>query len=78
MDRKRELSQVKRLIKQYYDAGCHGLYDCRNLVGDVMESLFMGEYFRLDICYQYCYFEVFGATAQEFEELEKFYNGLGE
>ncbi len=32
----------------------------------------------IDICYYYSYFEVFGLTDVEFQELTSFYTALGE
>lgn len=76
MERKKELEKVKEIIKEYYkDGGC-GLYATRNFVGDPMITIFEGEYFTVDICYHYSYFEVFGTTDIEFSELIKFYDKL--
>lgn len=76
MSREQEFSKVKKLIKKFYnDAHC-GFFDCRNFVGDPMYVLFNGSHFRLEICYSYSYFELFGATEEEFNKLEKFYNKL--
>ena len=33
---------------------------------------------RIDICMPYSYLEVFGLTDEEFEELKRFYNSLGD
>lgn len=77
MSRQRELNEVKELIKEFYDDGNHGLFSTRNMVGDYMWNLFCGDYFTLDICYSYAYFELFGATEKEFNEVMKFYNKLG-
>lgn len=42
-----------------------------------MWNLFYGNHFNLDICYDYSYFELFGATEKEFNKVMKFYNKLG-
>ena len=76
MEREKELEKVKKLIKENYEDARCGIYNSRNLVGDPMLGLFEGKYVTLDMCYMYSYFEVFGTTEKEFEELEKFYNGL--
>lgn len=73
MNREEEFERVKELIKDNYEDGCCGLYNCKNLVGDYMHTLFDGKYFRLDVCYEHSYFEVFGTNDDEFQELEKFY-----
>ena len=78
MNREVEFKKVKEMIKEYYkDAEC-GLYDTRNLVGDKMTTIFHGEYFTLDICYYWSYFEVFGTSEKEFKELEKLYDELSQ
>ena len=71
-----KLDIAKKIIKENYkDADC-GIFDSRNIVGDPMVTIY--EYYDLiiDICYQYAYFEVFGLSDDEFNELEKFYNTL--
>lgn len=76
MTRKQELRKVKKIIKEYYNEANCGLFDARNIVGDIVINIFKGEYFSIDICFHYSYFEVFGTTTKEFEEIKKFYNGL--
>ena len=78
MSREKEFEKVKKLIKKNYDDADCGLYNTRNLVGDEMATIFRGEYFTIDICYFYSYFEVFGTTFDEFEELMKLYHELRE
>ena len=73
MSREKELQHIKKLIKEYYSDGDCGLYNTRNILGDQMANVFNGKYFELDLCYHYSYFEIFGTTKDEFEELEKFY-----
>ncbi len=76
MNREKEFERVKELIEDNYEDGYCGLYDCRNLAGDSVCTLFDGEYFTLDICYNNSYFEVFGTNDDEFKELETFYEKL--
>lgn len=76
MSREKEFEKVKKLIKENYDDADCGLYDTRNIVGDYMVNIFDGKYFTLDICYYYSYFEVFGATSEEFAILKTIYNNL--
>lgn len=76
MSREQEFQHIKEIIKDYYSAGDCGLYNTRNLVGDLMITIFNGKYFTLDLCYYYSYFEIFGTTKEEFEELKKFYERL--
>lgn len=75
-ERKKEFKKVKQIIKENIDDARCGLYNTRNIVGDSMMNLYEGKYFSLDMCYYYSYFEVFGTTDDEFEELEKFYEGI--
>ena len=71
-----KLDIAKRIIKENYkDADC-GIYDTRNIVGDQMTTIYRGNELTIDICYHYSYFEVFGLSNNEFDELEKFYNTL--
>ena len=74
--REEEYQIVKNLIKQFYDQANGGLFDTKNTTGDPMDNLYDGRFFRLDICYNMMYFEVFGTTIKEFRALEKFYNKL--
>jgi len=72
------LEKAKEIIKaNYRNANC-GIYDCRNFVGDTMTTIYEGEDLTIDVCYHYSYFEVFGLSNAEFEELEKYYNSLKE
>ena len=74
--REKEFKQIKEIIKEWFEYGDCGLYNCRNLMADCMATLFEGEYFTLEICYNWSYFEVFGTTDEEFTELLKYYDNL--
>lgn len=74
--REKEFKKVKELIKEYYDMADCGIFDTRNLAGDSMRTIFDGKYFTLDICFSWAYFEVFGATEEEFAELTELYNSM--
>ncbi len=76
MTREKELEKVKNIIKEEIENADCGLYNIRNLVGDSMFTIFDGDYFTLDICYNWGYFEIFGTTKEEFMELYKFYDSL--
>lgn len=76
-EREIELEKVKEIIKCKIDSGNGGLFHTRNIVGDSMYRIFEGEYFQLDICYFWGYFELFGSTEEEFESLKQFYISLG-
>ena len=70
------IEKVKNVIRnRYIDAMC-GLFFTRNLVGDRMSTIWEGDGVTIDICYGYEYFEVFGLTEEEENELLAFYNSL--
>ena len=74
----KKLEIAKKVIKDIIHlAGC-GIYNTRNLVGDAMYTIYEKDGLVIDICYYYSYFEVFGLSDEEFEELEKYYNKLNE
>ena len=67
---------VKKVIKdRYNDADC-GLFFTRNLVGDPMATIWEEDGVTIDICYYYSYFEVFGLTKEEENELSRFYDSM--
>lgn len=70
------IDKVKNVIRnRYADAMC-GLYFTRNWVGDPMLTIWEEDGVTIDICYDYEYFEVFGLTEEEENELSAFYNSL--
>lgn len=71
-----KLEIAKEIIKENYRHADCGIYDCRNLVGDRMTNIYNENGLAIDICYHYGYFEVFGLSDDEFNELERFYNSL--
>ena len=72
-----ELEIAKMIIKEHYnDARC-GLFDSRNVVGDPMVTIYDDGSLIVDICYSWAYFEVFGLSDEEFQELSDFYDNLG-
>ena len=74
--RELELEAVRVVIADNVcDADC-GLYFTRNVVGDRMQTLFEGDFFTVDICYGYAYFEIFGCDEDEEAELEELYRNL--
>ena len=73
-----KLEKAKKIIKKYFNNGDCGIYDSRNIVGDPMINIYDDGDLTIDICYSYSYFEVFGLSDDEFAELEKYYNELGE
>lgn len=53
-----------------------GIFDTRNIVGDQMRNLYDCDGLVIDICDRYEYFEVFGLSQSEFDDLESFYSKL--
>lgn len=72
------LEKAKEIVKKYYEVADCGIFNSRNIVGDVMETIYIDEDLTIDICYNYSYLEVFGLSNANFEELEKYYNSLAE
>ena len=71
-----KLDIAKKIIKENYkDADC-GIFDSRNIVGDWTTNIYNDNGLTIDICDEWSYFEVFGLSDDEFNELEKFYYSL--
>lgn len=70
------LDKAKEIIKTFYKIAKCGIFNTPNTAGDYMETIYEGEGLTIDICYYYSYFEVFGLTNVEFEELKKYYDSL--
>lgn len=68
-----KLTKAKEIIKENWKEADCGIFDCRNLIGDPMHTLYCEDGLRIDICYKYAYFEVFGLTYEEFEKLSEYY-----
>lgn len=71
------LEKAKEIIRENInDARC-GIFDTRNIAGDRMSTIYDEDYdLQIDICYRWEYFEVFGLSDDEFNELEEFYYKL--
>ena len=72
------LEKAKEIVKTYYRVADCGIFNSRNVVGDVMETIYEGEGLTIDFCYYYSYLEVFGLSDAEFKELERYYDSLAE
>ena len=59
----------------YADLDC-GIFNTRNICGDSMTTLYDEDGLVIDACYYWSYFEVFGLTETDFDDLESFYNLL--
>ena len=73
MDR---LEKAKEIIKENFSSYDCGLFNSRNLVGDLMGTIYDKDGLTIDVCDGYSYFEVFGLTDEEFMELKRFYTYL--
>lgn len=71
-----KLDRAKQVIRDNYREARCGIYDCRNLVGDPMQTIYYDGDLQIDICYYYMYFEVFGLSGEDFAKLEKYYVSL--
>ena len=71
-----KLEKAKEVIKDNYKYARCGIFDTRNIVGDDMSNIYEDEELTIDICYPYEYFEVFGLSKDEFNELAMFYEDL--
>ena len=71
-----KLDIAKDIIKGFYLLADCGIYNTRNIMGDPMTTIYKDNGLTIDICYNYSYFEVFGLSDDEFNELEKIYNTL--
>lgn len=71
-----KLEKAKEIVSKYYKVADCGIFNSRNIVGDMMGTVYAGEGLIVDVCYPYAYFEVFGLSYGEFKKLEKYYEGL--
>jgi hypothetical protein len=71
-----KLEKAKEIIKENYKYFDCGIFNTRNLVGDDIGTLYNEDGLRIDACWNYSYFEVFGLSDEEFEELKEYYKSL--
>lgn len=72
----KSVEKVKEVIKDNIEDALCGIFDCHNIVGDPMETIYDNGEVRIDLCRDWEYFEVFGLTNEEFSEVEYFYEDL--
>ena len=72
----KKVEKVKKAIKNNIEDALYGIFDCRNAVGDPMETIYDEAGVRIELCRKHEYFEVFGLTNEEFSEVESFYEDL--
>lgn len=76
MERTELISEVKQLVEKYVlDENIYcGMFFTRNIVGDIMSTVFDKEGVTVDICFNWAYFEIFGLTKDEEKEIMGCYN----
>lgn len=70
------LEIAEKIIKDKIMYGRCGIFNTKNTVNDPMVNLYNKDGLKVDICYYWEYFEVFGLTSEEFNELLKYYEEL--
>lgn len=70
------VEKVKEVIENNIEDALYGIFDCRSIVEDPMETIYDEAGVRIEICRKWRYFEVFGLTNEEFVEVESFYKDL--
>lgn len=73
-----KLEKSKSIIKEYYDGFDCGIFNSRSISGDPIIPIYQDGEITIYACPYYSYFEVFGLSKEEFAELEKYYESLGE
>lgn len=70
------VEKAKKIIRENYsDADC-GCFFTRNILGDPMLTIYADDEITVDICYRYSYFEIFGLTEDEEDEVFAYYEAL--
>jgi len=71
-----KLDIAKKIIEEQYEYYRCGIFNSRNTVGDHMYTIYDENGLSIDVCDDYMYFEVFGLSQKEFNELKNFYTKL--
>ena len=69
-----KLEIAKKIIEKYCRYAYCGLFNSRNICGDIMSTIYCANGLTIDICYDYGYFEVFGLDEDEFDKLYVYYS----
>ena len=72
------LEEAKAIIKTYIPLADCGIFNTRNIVGDPTETIYRKDGVTIDICVRYSYFEVFGLSRKEYDELKAYYKEVNE
>lgn len=69
----KQTERVKNLIKWVKENGCEGMqtFDCRNMVGDRMKTVYEEDGITVDYCAGWVYFEIFGLSEEEYKSLSE-------
>ena len=70
------LEKAKKVIKENIKDAEYGIFSSRNIANDEMINIYAEDGVYIDICYDSAYFEVFGLTGKEFDELGGYYYDL--
>ena len=71
-----KLDIAKKIIEEQWKYYQCGIFNSRNIIGDYMCTIYDDNVLVIDVCDDYAYFEVFGLTQKEFDELSDFYDKL--
>ena len=71
-----KLEIAKQIIKENIDDARFGIFGTLNNAGDKMDTLYDEDGLKIDICYGYEYFEVFGLSDNEFADLAEYYSSF--
>ena len=73
-----KLDKAKMVIKEHIESAMCGIFNTRNMACDDMVTIYNEGILTVDICYEHKYFEVFGLSMSEFQQLKDFYETLCE
>lgn len=62
-----KIDKLKRFLQKNYPN--EQAFNTRNIIGDIMETVYDEDGIIVDYCYDYEYIEIFGLTDVEFEDL---------
>lgn len=65
------MDKMDKLRQFLTQSGYRGMqtFDCRNTVGDYMNTIYDSDGIQVDICYGWSYLEIFGLTDEEYQSL---------
>ena len=71
-----KLNKAKDVIDLYISQAQCGIFNTPNIVGDHMTRIYDEDGLEISICDRLKYFEVFGLTSEEFNQLNDYYKDL--